>query len=433
MRVRDMFDLLDLYLLKEGLIVMSKEYSSVVERFMRYVQIDTESLPDGPVAGSIEKQKVLGSLLMDELRELGAVDVRMCKAGCVYATIPANCDVEAPAVGFLAHLDTSPDVCGAGVKPHIVECYDGGSIILNEQKNIVMNPERFPDLKNYVGQDIIVTDGTTLLGADDKAGVAEIMYMAEYFHDHPEVKHGTIKVGFTTNEEIGCEGAAAFDIQGFGADFAYTVDGGAVGEYNCESFNAADARVEIHGVQVHPGEAKNKMVNAVDIASQFNHMIPSFDTCQHTEGREGYFHATDIKGDVSLTTINYLIRDFSMDGFEHRKAFLRNIASYLNGVYGEGTVEVSFEDTYFSMYEAIKPNPAITEHALKAISDCGITPVILPIRGGTDGSILSGRGLPCPNLSAGGHNCHSIYEYVPVQSLEKDAQVLITLALSFVQ
>ena len=412
---------------------MSKELSSVVEKFLRYVKIDTQSVHNAGKVPSTDKQRDLGRLLMQELEELGAQDIRMCDAGCVYATIPANCDTDAPVVGFLAHMDTTPDVTGTNVKPRIVENYDGGDIVLNEELGIVMRTEVFDNMLNYIGQDLIVTDGTTLLGADDKAAVAEIMYMAEYLFTHPEVKHGTIKLGFTTDEEVGCSGAKVFDIDYFGADFAYTFDGHTVGEYNCESFNAADAFITVHGRQVHPGRAKNKMINAISVAMQFDGMIPSFDTCEHADGREGYFHITDFAGTVSLTTMKYLVRDFDMDGFNNRKEFMRRIGEYLNAVYGEGTVEVEFKDTYFSMYETIKPNPAISEHAIKAITDAGVTPKVVAVRGGTDGSALSGRGLPCPNISAGYQSGHSIYEYISVQALETTADIAIRLATSFVE
>lgn len=412
---------------------MSKSLPSVVEKFLRYVKIDTQSVHNVPTVPSTEKQKDLGRLLMEELEALGAQDIRMDDHGCVYATIPANCETDAPVVGFLAHMDTTPDVSGTNVNPRIVENYDGGDIVLNEELGIVMRTQVFDNMLNYVGQDFIVTDGTTLLGADDKAGVAEIMYMAEYLLTHPEVKHGTIKVGFTTDEEVGCPGAKVFDIEYFGADFAFTLDGHSVGEYNCESFNAADAFITVHGRQVHPGRAKNKMINAIIVAKEFDNLIPSFDTCEHVDRREGYFHITNFDGTVPLTKMKYLVRDFDMDGFNNRKEFLRRIGDYLNGVYGEGTVEVEFKDTYFSMYEAIKSNPAITEHALKAITDAGVTPRVEAVRGGTDGSVLSGRGLPCPNISAGYQSGHSIYEYITVQALETTANAIINLAVSFVE
>ena len=411
---------------------MAEQLSNVAERFIRYVKMDTQSVAGTPVVPSTEKQKDLSRLLMKELEEMGAVDIRMCDAGCVYATIPANCDTKAPVVGFIAHVDTTPDVSGTNVKPSIVWNYDGKDIVLNKDKNIVMRTEKFEHMLNYVGQNMIVTDGTTLLGGDDKCGVAEVMYMAEYLLTHPEVKHGTIKVGFTTDEEVGCNGARVFDIDYFGADFAYTLDGQTVGEINAETFNAAAANVTIHGLQTHPGRAKNKMLNASRVGMQFDSMLPAAETCEHTEGREGYYHLMTFDGGVTTTKLSYLIRDFDMSGFHARKAYMQRIADYLNSVYGAGTVELEITDTYFSMYEVIKPRPEILEHALKAIADSGVTPRAIPVRGGTDGSIISGRGLPCPNISAGYQNGHSIYEYVTTQALETTAEILIRLATSFV-
>ncbi len=405
----------------------------VAEKFLRYVQIDTQSDPGSSSVPTSCKELDLANLLVKELKEMGVEDVRMCKAGCVYATIPANCGIDAPIVGFIAHMDTSPDVSGANVSPRIVENYQGGDIVLNSEKGVILRSDFFRSEEQLIGQDLIVTDGTTLLGADDKAGIAEIMYMAEYLLSHPEIKHGTIKIGFTPDEEVGCYGASAFDIEGFGADFAYTVDGMGIDEYSCESFNAAGVTVTVRGLQVHPGEAKNRMVNSITISKEFDNLIPSHETCEHSEGREGYFHLSGIEGTVSLTKMQYLIRDFDIDGFNRRKEFMRRIGQYLNSVYGQGTVDVEFEDSYFSMYNSIMENPNITEKALKAFEACGISPKIVPIRGGTDGSILSGRGLPCPNLPAGYQGEHSVYECVSVQALDTCANVLIRLAASFAE
>ncbi|MCI8649129.1 MAG: peptidase T [Anaerotruncus sp.] len=412
---------------------MAKQLSNVVERFLRYVKIDTQSQPGGLTPPSTAKQLDLSRLLVKELEELGAQDIRMCDAGNVYATIPANCDTKAPVVGYIAHIDTSPDVSGTDVKTRIVENYDGKDIVLNEEKGIVMKTDIYEHMLNYVGQDIIVTDGTTLLGADDKCGTAEIMNLVEYLMAHPEVKHGTIKVGFTTDEEVGCNGAKVFDLDYFGADFAYTLDGQTVGEINAETFNAAFADITIHGVMIHPGRAKNKMVNANTIGTQFHSMLPSAEFCEHSENREGYYHLMTFDGSVVTTKLRYLIRDFDMDGFNNRKAFMKRLVDYLNSVYGEGTVEISFEDSYFSMYEVIKPRPEILDHAFKAITSMGVTPRVIPIRGGTDGSLLSGRGLPCPNISTGYQNGHSIYEYVSTQAIDACAEILIRLATSFVE
>ena len=411
---------------------MADKLSNVVERFIRYVKIDTQSQIGAPNPPSTEKQRDLGNLLMKELEELGACDIRMDDSGNVYGTVPANCDAKAPTIGYIAHMDTSPDVSGTNVQPRIVYNYDGKDIVLNEEKNIVMHTDVFEHMLNYVGQDMIVTDGTTLMGCDDKCGCAEIMNLVEYFHDHPEVKHGTVKVAFTVDEEVGCNGAKVLDLDYMGCDFAYTLDGQTVGEINAETFNAAFAHVTVHGLQTHPGRAKNKMINSIGIAIQFDNLIPQAERCEHSENREGYYHLSDFNGTVTTTKLKYLIRDFDMDGFHNRKAFMQRAADYLNGVYGEGTVDIEFEDSYFTMYEVIKPRPEILEHALKAITDAGVTPRVIPIRGGTDGSIISGRGLACPNISTGYQNGHSIYEYVTVQAIEKSSEILIRLATSFV-
>ncbi|MGI6028488.1 MAG: peptidase T [Candidatus Heteroscillospira sp.] len=410
---------------------MSKQLSNVVERFLRYVSYDTQSQAGASCAPSTKKQLVLSELLAKELEELGASDIRMDEAGNVYGCVPANCE-GAPVIGYIAHLDTSPDVSGANVKPRIVENYDGKDLVLNEEKNIVMHTAVFEHMLNYVGQDMIVTDGTTLMGCDDKCGCAEIMNLVEYLKDHPDVKHGAIKVAFTVDEEVGCNGARVLDLDFMGCDFAYTLDGQTVGEINAETFNAAFAYVTVHGLQTHPGRAKNKMLNAITIGMQFNNMIPESQSCERSEGREGYYHLSNFDGGVTTTKMKYLIRDFDMDGFNNRKVFLQNIADYLNGVYGAGTVDIEFEDTYFSMYEVIKTRLEIIEHMKQAITDCGVTPRIIPIRGGTDGSIISGRGLACPNLSTGYQNGHSIYEYATVQAIDKSAEILIKLATSFV-
>lgn len=411
---------------------MAKELSHVVERFLRYVKVDTQSVHNCTAIPTTEKQKDLARMLVKELEELGAADIRLDDAGCVYATIPANCDAKAPVVGFIAHMDTTPDASGTNVTPRIIENYDGKDIVLNEEKDIVMRTEVFEHMLNYVGQDLIVTDGTTLLGADDKAGVAEIMDMVEYFATHPEVKHGTIKVGFTTDEEVG-KGGKYYDIGYFNSDFAYTFDGQTTGEINAETFNAADANVTIHGVQVHPGRAKDKMINAITVGRKFDELVPEAQTCEHVDGREGYYHMTNFNGTVSKTTMKYILRDFSMEGFLARKAHMRKIADFLNSVYGEGTVELELVDSYFSMYEVIKPLPIILEHARMAIKQEGIVPREVPIRGGTDGSVLSSRGLPCPNISTGYQNGHSVYEYVSTKALETCARICINLAASFVK
>ena len=405
---------------------------SVKEKFLDYVSYDTQSDSSSTTMPSTMKQKLLAQHLADEMVAMGIEDAHMDEWGYVYGTIPANCETDAPVVGFIAHMDTTPDASGTNVTPRIIENYDGKDIVLNEEKDIVMRTEVFEHMLNYVGQDLIVTDGTTLLGADDKAGVAEIMDMVEYFATHPEVKHGTIKVGFTTDEEVG-KGGKYYDIGYFNADFAYTFDGQTTGEINAETFNAADANVTIHGVQVHPGRAKDKMINAITVGRKFDELVPEAQTCEHVDGREGYYHMTNFNGTVSKTTMKYILRDFSMEGFLARKAHMRKIADFLNSVYGEGTVELELVDSYFSMYEVIKPLPIILEHARMAIKQEGIVPREVPIRGGTDGSVLSSRGLPCPNISTGYQNGHSVYEYVSTKALETCARICINLAASFVK
>ena len=402
---------------------------SVVERFLRYVTFDTQSDEESDTCPSTEKQKALAAALVEEMRGMGIADARMDENGYVYGTVPG--DPELPTIGLIAHMDTAPDASGANVKAKVV-AYDGGDVCLNEEKGIFLREADYPYLKNHAGKHLIVTDGTTLLGADDKAGVAEIMNMVEYFATHPEVKHGTIKVGFTTDEEVG-KGGKYYDIGYFNADFAYTFDGQTTGEINAETFNAADANVTIHGVQVHPGRAKDKMINAITVGRKFDELVPEAQTCEHVDGREGYYHMTNFNGTVSKTTMKYILRDFSMEGFLARKAHMQKIADFLNSVYGEGTVELELVDSYFSMYEVIKPMPIILDHARTAIKQEGIVPREVPIRGGTDGSILSGRGLPCPNISTGYQNGHSVYEYVSTKALETCARICINLAASFVK
>ncbi|MGM9618495.1 MAG: peptidase T [Oscillospiraceae bacterium] len=407
--------------------------SHVVQRFLRYVQIDTQSADDADTAPSTEKQYDLARLLQEELRAMGASDVYIGEAGIVYATIPGNCGRDGvPTVGFLAHMDTSPDAPGAHVKPRVVERYDGGDVVLNEQLGIVLRPEVYENLLQYVGDDLIVTDGTTLLGGDDKAGVAVIMEMAEYLLSHPEEKHGTLKLAFTTDEEVGT-GAQRFDVSAFGADFAYTLDGEGLGEVNSETFSGADANFVIHGVGIHPGEAKGRMKNALLIAMELNQMLPAAETPAHTEGREGYYHLTDLSGCVTRAEMKYIIRDHDFAAFSARKERMRKIAAYLNEVYGEGTVELELRDSYYNMGDAIRPIHYIVDYARDAMLAEGVTPREVPIRGGTDGSQLTAMGLPCPNISAGIENCHCIYEYLSVQALEKTVDILLRLVKSFAE
>ena len=387
---------------------------------------DTQSDSSSTTMPSTMKQKLLAQHLADEMVAMGIEDAHMDEWGYVYGTIPANCEKK-NVVGFIAHMDTAEEVSGANVKARVIENYDGEDIVLNKELGIVTDVENFPILKKFKGKTLIVTDGTTLLGADDKAGVAEIMNMVEYFATHPEVKHGTIKVGFTTDEEVG-KGGKYYDIGYFNADFAYTFDGQTTGEINAETFNAADANVTIHGVQVHPGRAKDKMINAITVGRKFDELVPEAQTCEHVDGREGYYHMTNFNGTVSKTTMKYILRDFSMEGFLARKAHMQKIADFLNSVYGEGTVELELVDSYFSMYEVIKPMPIILDHARTAIKQEGIVPREVPIRGGTDGARLSYMGLPCPNLSTGGHNFHGRFEYIPIEAMDKMVETLINIS-----
>jgi tripeptide aminopeptidase len=398
----------------------------VHERFLNYVKFDTQSVPDLEVIPSSEKQKDLGRYLVEEMISIGITDASINEHGYVYGTIPSNTEKNAPVIGLIAHMDTAPDMPGNNIKPRIVHNYDGKDIVLNEEKNIVMKTEIFEHLMDYVGNDLIVTDGTTLLGADNKAGIAEILSMAEYFVNNPEVKHGTIKIGFTPDEEVG-NGAEKFDVKGFGADFAYTVDGGKLGEIEYENFNASSAKVEINGANIHPGSAKNKMKNSILIAMEFQSMLPVHETPGNTENYEGFNHLNDISGDVEKTYLNYIIRDHSMDKFKAKKDRFLKIADYLNDKYGERTVQVELRDSYYNMKEKILPHMHIIETAQKAMKNIDIEPIIVPIRGGTDGARLSYMGLPCPNICTGGHNYHGRYEYIPVQSMEKVVELLIEI------
>jgi len=397
----------------------------VHERFLNYVKIDTQSVPEVQKIPSSEKQKDLGRLLVEEMISIGIKDAYMDENGYIYGTVKGNAD--APTVGFIAHMDTSPDMSGNNVKPRIIYDYDGSDIVLNEEKQIVMETKVFEHLMKYIGQDLIVTDGTTLLGADDKAGIAEIMSMAEYLINNPQIKHGTIKIGFTPDEEVG-QGAELFNIEEFGADYAYTVDGGEVGELEYENFNAASAKVTINGVNIHPGTAKNKMKNSILIGMEFQSMLPVHETPENTEGYEGFSLLNDMSGNVEKTLLQYIIRDHNIDKFNIKKERFNKIADYLNEKYGQGTVELKIEDSYYNMKEKILPHMHINENAIKAMENIGIEPNVVPIRGGTDGARLSYMGLPCPNLCTGGHNFHGKYEYIPIQSMEKVVELLIEIA-----
>ncbi|MCQ2422829.1 MAG: peptidase T [Lachnospiraceae bacterium] len=401
---------------------------TVLERFLKYVKVDTQSVEDVENFPSSEKQKNLGRMLLEELRELGAEDTVMDENGYVYAKLPAtDGGKETKTIGFLAHMDTSPDASGEGVKPQLFSNYDGGDILLNEEKHIVLSPKEYPELSRYIGQTIITTDGTTLLGADDKAGVAEIMTMAEYLLTHPELAHGPIAIAFTPDEEVG-RGVDFFNLKQFGADVAYTVDGGGLGELEYENFNAASLSVTVHGVNVHPGEAKNKMKNAIRIAMEFDGMLPGTEKPELTEGYEGFFHLMHFDGGVEETKLSYIIRDHDRERFEGKKALADNIGRFLNTLYGEGTVEVVMQDSYYNMKEKITPDYLyLIDNAAEAMKALDITPSIQPIRGGTDGARLSFMGLPCPNICTGGHNYHGRFEYCVLVSMEKIVKLLISL------
>jgi len=398
---------------------------SLIDRFIRYVKIDTQS--DDTVSDrfpSTEKQLVLSNLLVKELKELGLTDVTIDEFGYVMATVPSNIDKKVPTIGFLAHVDTAPDMPGKNVNPRFVENYDGKDIQLNPE--VAITVKDFPELKHYVGQTLIVTDGTTLLGADDKAGIAEIMTAVEYMVSNPSFKHGPIRIGFTADEEVG-RGVDHFDVKRFNADFGYTLDGGAIGELEYENFNAAGAKISIQGRNIHPGYAKDKMLNAIHIAQEFNAMLPLQERPEHTVGYEGFYHLIKIDGAVESATFQYIIRDHCREKFEARKAFMQNVASYLNTKYGEGVVTLEIKDQYYNMREKVEPVYHVVETAVKAMEAVGVKPLVKPIRGGTDGARLSYMGLPCPNLFAGGENFHGKHEFVPVESMVKASEVMLKI------
>lgn len=405
--------------------------SKVIDRLLKYAALDTQSAEGASTVPSTEKQFVLAKLLVEELRGLGLKDVSMSEHGYVYGTIPANVEADCPVVGFLAHMDTSPDFSDENTRPQLIKNYDGGDIILNKALDIHMSPEIFPDLKNYVGMDLITTDGTSLLGADDKAGIAEIITMAEILMTHPEIPHGTVKVAFTPDEEVG-HGVDFFDVSGWGADVAYTVDGGAWGSMEYETFNAAYMKVTIHGQNIHPGSAKNKMKNSLLIGMEFQSMLPEAEKPQYTQMYEGFFHLNNMSGNVEETSLHYIVRDHDREKFEARKALGHTIGEFLNKKYGEGTVFVETADNYYNMAEKIRPHMYLMDVAAEAFKELGVdAPVIRPVRGGTDGSRLSYMGLPCPNLCTGGHNAHGKYEFVCVQSMEKSVDLLVKIAQKY--
>ena len=399
----------------------------LIDRFISYVTVDTESDPTSDTTPSTAKQWDLANALVEELKHIGLQDVTIDDNAYIMATLPSNVPHKVPTIGFISHFDTTPDFTGKDVKPQIIENYDGKDIVLNKAQNIILSPSYFEDLLLYKGQTLITTDGTTLLGADDKAGITEIVSAMEYLVQHPEIKHGKIRVGFTPDEEIG-RGAHKFDVEKFGADWAYTMDGSQVGELEYENFNAAGALVSIKGKIVHPGYAKGKMVNSMYIATDYINSLPRLETPEHTQDRQGFFHLYSVTGEVDSTQLQYIIRDHDKEHFEARKEMMLKLADELNSQLGEPCVSVEIKDQYFNMREKIEPVMHIVDIAQQAMEQAGIKPLIKPIRGGTDGSQLSFKGLPCPNIFAGGHNFHGRFEYVPVESIQKAIEVIINIA-----
>ncbi len=403
------------------------EKQHLIDRFFSYVTVDTESDPESNTTPSTEKQWDLANALVDELKRIGLEDVTIDENAYIMATLPSNVDHEVPVIGFVSHFDTTPDFTGANVNPQIVENYDGKDIVLNAEENIILSPDDFDDLLQYKGQTIITTDGTTLLGADDKAGITEIVSAMEYLVNHPEIKHGKIRVGFTPDEEIG-RGAHKFDVDKFGAEWAYTMDGSQIGELEYENFNAAGAVVTVKGKIVHPGYAKGKMINSMYIATDYINSLPRMETPEHTEDREGFFHLYSVMGEVDGTKLQYIIRDHDKNHFEARKEMMIKLADEINTQHGKEVITVEISDQYFNMREKIEPVMHIVDVAEKAMKQANIEPNIKPIRGGTDGSQLSFKGLPCPNIFAGGHNFHGRFEYVPVESMQKATEVIVNIA-----
>lgn len=399
---------------------------ALIDRFLKYVKYETTSDENSGVTPSTPTQMVFAKELCKDLQEMGLSEVELDDNGYLYATLPANTAKQLPTLGFIAHMDTAPDMSGKGVNPRIVEKYDGSAITLNQEQNIVLAPEQFPELLDHKGQDLIVTDGTTLLGADDKAGIAEIVSAVEWFQQHPEVEHGKIRIGFNPDEEIGL-GAHKFDVEKFGADWAYTMDGGYEGELEFENFNAASAKVTIKGLNVHPGMAKNKMINAILVAQQLMGLLPASQTPATTEGYEGFYHIVGIEGTVEQATLTYIIRDHDRKRFEQRKQEMQRLVDFINGTYGDiATLEL--KDQYYNMREKIEPVMYVIDIAKEAMLAAGVEPVVKAIRGGTDGAQLSFKGLPCPNIFAGGMNMHGRFEYVPIPSMEKAMKVVVKIA-----
>jgi len=404
--------------------------SKVIEKFIKYVKLETSSKEESATVPSTGGQLVLGKELAKELETIGLKDVTVDENGYIMATLPSNTDKQVPVLGFIAHMDTSPEISGADVKPQFVENYDGEDIVLNEEKKIILSPKDYPELKNYIGKTLITSDGTTLLGADDKAGIAEIMAAMEYLVNNPQIKHGTIKIGFTPDEEVG-RGADHFDVKKFNADFAYTIDGGEIGELEFENFNAASAKITINGRNVHPGSAKGIMINSMLIAGELMNKLPKNETPATTAGYEGFYHLMAISGDVEKTTINYIIRDFDKENFEKRKELINNIVENLNKEYGEKTVEIEIKEQYRNMREKIEPVKHLVDIAFEAMKEVNIVPKVQPIRGGTDGARLSFMGLPTPNIFTGGHNFHGRFEYIPAYSMEKAVELIVKIAEAY--
>jgi len=400
---------------------------NVLDRFLRYVQIYTTSDPESETFPSTIRQLDFADLLANELRQIGLSDVSRNEFGYVIATLPSNLDHQGPVIGFIAHMDSSPDYSGENVKPQLVRNYEGQDLVLNASQELILSPADFPDLLKYLGQDLITTDGNTLLGADDKAGIAEIITAMDHLIQHPEIKHGKIRICFTPDEEVG-RGTDHFDVSKFGADFAYTMDGGEIGELEYENFNAASAKITVKGRSVHPGSAKNAMINSMQVATQIVQSLPAEQRPEHTEGYEGFFHLTSFKGDVSLTKLEYIIRDHDLAKFEAKKNLMKEVCQLINLRYGQGTVTLEMHDQYYNMKLKVEPVKYIVDLAEQAMKDVGVTPKIRAIRGGTDGARLSWEGLPCPNIFAGGHNFHGPYEFVPVQTMQKAVEVIVRIA-----
>lgn len=400
--------------------------SEVVDRFLEYIKFDTKSDEESNSIPSTEKQLVLAKKLVLDLKAIGLLDAEVDDKGYVMASLPSNMDKKVPEIGFISHMDTSPEISGKDVKPQIVDNYDGGDIVLSKDENVVLSPTEFPDLLKYKGKTIITTDGTTLLGADDKAGVSEIISAVSYLTKHPEIKHGTVHVAFTPDEEIG-RGADYFDVKKFGAEVAYTLDGGPIGELEYENFNAAGAKVFIKGRSVHPGDAKNKMINAVEIAGEFMSLLPKSEVPEHTEKYEGFYHACSVKGSIEEAEIQYIIRDFDKESFENRKKLIVEVGNFINKKYGREIAKVEVKDQYYNMKEKIEPAKHVVDMAYKAMEEVNVTPVVSPIRGGTDGARLSFMGLPTPNMFTGGMNFHGKYECIPTFAMEKAVEVVLKI------